>query len=410
MMNIMNFAMNRTSISVYRKESMMRVNNIHAMLKAGAKVLATALLVFTCSSAIHAQDLSFSQTYQAPLYLSPSQAGFTNGTRFGLNYRNQWPGIGAVYQDYSVWADLFLERFNSGLGLMWVCDNSGKGLLVDNEARLLYSYDITVMDNLYVRPGIAFEFGQRKLDQSKMVTYTDITSDGKFVPGGSSIEFERTHKARFDAAASVMVYNEDFGVTFTVDHMLQPDASFTDTKDKIGLKWSLDANYKITYEPSYRGREPKTITLASNFKHQYSYNQLELGAFWYYYPIEVGLSYRGLFFKVAGELKNNDAVIPNIGINFNVKKKHAFRLGYSYDVTISELSAFGNGAHEVSIIYRMLPSDVKSRSFKMKPVPCSEPIMGYSYTGSGSRSGSGFGYGRRRSQWGHSHHRKSRRK
>lgn len=389
----------------------MKVRERYSIIRTWALAyVAMVLLLISGMLEVRAQDLSFSQTYQAPLYLSPSQTGFTNGNRFGLNYRNQWPGIGAVYQNYSIWADMFLDRFKSGLGLMWVCDNDGKGLLVDNSVRLLYSYDITVIDGLYLRPGIAFEFGQRKLDQSKMISYTDITSDGKYVYAGSSIEFERTRKSRLDAAASLMVYSEQFGVTFTVDHMLRPDVSFTDTKDNIGLKWMVDANYKITYEPSYRGSEPKTITLAANYKHQYSFNQLELGMFWYYYPIEVGLSYRGLFFEVAGELKNTDAVIPNLGINFNVKKRHAFRIGYSYDITISDLSSFGNGAHELSLIYRLLPDDVRGHSYKMKPVPCSEPIMGYSYSGSGVRKSSGFGYGRRRSSWGRSsRHRRSRR-
>jgi len=381
----------------------MKKLNMQQIVKATMRVATIVSTLMVSTMQIEAQDLSFSQTYQAPLYLSPSQAGFTNGTRFGLNYRNQWPGIGAVYQNYSAWADLFLDRFKSGLGVLWVCDNDGKGLLVDNDFRLLYSYDITINDNLFMRPGIAFEFGQRKLDQSKMISYTDITSDGKYVYGGSSIEFERTRKNRFDAGASIMVYNENFGVTFAVDHMLEPDASFTDTKDKIGFKWSLDGQYKITYEPSYRGSEPKTVTIVANYKHQYSFNQLELGAYWYYYPIEIGASYRGLFFKVAGELQNTDAVIPNIGVNFNVQNRHAFRIGYSYDITISDLSAFGNGAHEISIIYRLLPDDMRHRSYKMKPVPCSEPIMGYSYTGSGSRSRSGFGYSRRRSSWGRRH-------
>lgn len=380
----------------------MKKVNMQEMMKVAKQIAIVVSALTICSVSAKAQDLSFSQTYQAPLYLSPSQAGFTNGTRFGLNYRNQWPGIGPVYQNYSAWADLFLDRFNSGLGVLWVCDNDGKGLLVDNDFRLLYSYDITITEDLYMRPGIAFEFGQRKLDRSKMISYTDITSDGKWVYGGSSIEFESMRKNRFDAGASLMVYSESFGVTFAVDHMLEPDVSFTDTKDKIGFKWSIDGQYKFTYEPSYRGSEPKTVTVVANYKHQYSFNQLELGAYWYYYPIEIGASYRGLFFKVANEITNVDAVIPNIGINFNVQNRHAFRVGYSYDITISDLSSFGNGAHEVSIIYRLLPDDMRHRSYKMKPVPCSEPIMGYSYTGSGSKSRSGFGYSRRRTSWGKS--------
>ena len=215
-----------------------------------------------------------------------------------------------------------------------------------------------------------------------MITWTDITSDGVVTPGqtGSSLDIENTRVSKFDANFSVMVYNDDFWGGVTFDHLLQPNISFTDVQDKVGLKTTVFGGYRITYQPSYRGTEPKTVTLSVNYKHQYQFNQLELGASWYYYPIEVGVSYRGLFFKVAGELNNTDAVIPNLGINIG-----PFRLGYSYDLTVSEFSSFGNGAHEASLIYRLIPDDVRKRSYKIKPVPCSEPIMGYSYAGSGQR-------------------------
>lgn len=314
------------------------------------------------------------------MYISPSFTGLTNGTRIGLNYRNQWPGIGNVFQNYAISVDNFFEDFNSGFGLMWQCDNEGKGLVVDHDVSLLYAYEFSIGSDIFIRPGLSFQFGQRKLDQSKMVSFTDITSDGHFTPGGSSMEIERTRKSRIDAATGVMAYNDDFWAGVAFDHLIQPDASFTDVSQKIGLKTTVFAGYRFTYEPSYRGSEPKTVTLAMNYKHQYSYNQLELSAFWYYAPIEIGVSYRGLFFNVAEELSNRDAIIPTIGINVG-----PLRVGYSYDMSISDLSTFGNGAHEISCIYRIIPPNVKKRSYKMKPVPCSEPIMGYSYNAKSSK-------------------------
>ena len=233
-----------------------------------------------------AQDVSFSQTYQAPLYLSPSYTGLTNGSRFGLNYRNQWPGIGHVYQDYAFFFDHFFDQYHSGIGFQWVCDNMGKGLMLDNQMSILYSYEVAFSSDLFFRPGIAFEFGQRKIDQSKMITYTDIAADGRYHMGGSSIEFDRTKKSRFDAAVSAMIYNDTYSFGVSIDHLLRPDASFTDTKDKIGTKVVVDGSYRIEYEPSYRGSEPKSITIAADFRHQYSFNQLELGLYWYFFPIE----------------------------------------------------------------------------------------------------------------------------
>ena len=359
----------------------LKKNELTAAIKS---LLVVAVTLLIPPPQVSAQDASLSQTYQSPLYFSPSFTGLTNGTRFCFNYRNQWPGIGSAYQGYAFSADYFFNRFNSGLGLMWLCDNAGKGLLVDHSISLLYAYEFPITKDIFARPGISFDFRSKSIDRNKMITWTDISSDGVVTPGGfgSSLDIERTRVSKFDASASVMVYNDDWWGGVTVNHLVQPDMSFTDSKDKVGLKTTIFGGYRITYEDSYRGSEPKTITISANYKHQYQFNQLELGVSWYYYPIEVGVSYRGLFFKVAGEISNTDAVIPNLGINIG-----PLRLGYSYDLTISDFSSFGNGAHEASLIYRLIPDDMKRRSYKMKPVPCSEPIMGYSYSGSGSRKG-----------------------
>ena len=198
--------------------------------------IAVIIMMILAPAFVQAQDVTFSQTYETPLYLSPSFTGLTNGCRISLTYRNQWPGIGTAYQNYFLCADHFLERYSSGIGLMWLCDNQGKGLLTDNKVSLLYAYEFAINKSLFVRPGISFTFGQRKLDQSKMITYTDITADGKYVTGGSSIEFDRTKASHVDAGASVMLYNDFFWAGASFDHLTQPDVSFTDVKDKIGMK------------------------------------------------------------------------------------------------------------------------------------------------------------------------------
>lgn len=343
--------------------------------------IATSIMLSLSSIMAYSQDVSFSQSYEAPLYLSPSFTGLTNGSRVGVNYRNQWPGIGRVFENYSLTFDHFFDRFNSGVGIMWLSDREGKGKLVDNQISLLYAYEFAITSNLFARPGISLTMGQRKIDQSKMISYTDYTSDGMYVPGGSSMNIERTKCNRLDAGASAMIYNGDFWFGVSVDHLMQPDASFTDVKEQIGIKTTVFGGYKFTYEASYRGSEPKTITLALNYKHQYAFNQLEFGAYWYHNPIEVGVAYRGLFFKVSDEISNIDAIIPNLGVNIG-----ALRIGYSYDMTISDLSSFGNGAHEVSLVYRIIPPDVRNKNYKMKPVPCTEPIMGYSYSVQGHKN------------------------
>src|SRR5690554_7969849 len=75
---------------------------------------------------LKAQDISFSQVYSSPLYLSPSFAGFTSGGRLIANYRDQWPGISNTFRTYAVSYDQYLRDYNSGLGLLIMRDDQGR--------------------------------------------------------------------------------------------------------------------------------------------------------------------------------------------------------------------------------------------------------------------------------------------
>src|SRR5690554_5696545 len=86
---------------------------------------------------VQAQDLHFSQFYAAPLYLSPSLAGATDGARLAMTYRNQWPGISTAFSTMAVSFDNFFPAFNSGLGLQLIQDRAGPDLYPRRPAILL---------------------------------------------------------------------------------------------------------------------------------------------------------------------------------------------------------------------------------------------------------------------------------
>lgn len=331
-------------------------------------IICLSLLPF---QSMKGQDLSFSQMYESSLYLSPSFAGLTNGSRLGLNYRNQWPGAGNVYSFYGFTVDHFFERFNSGLGLMFLRDDQGNGQLVSDDLSLLYSYEFTIADNLYVRPGIAFKYAQRRIDPTK-IQFPDGTGG---LPGGADLDLENTRSGRFDASASAMIFSDVFWFGVAIDHLVSTDVGFTDLRSQIGMKTSVYGGYKFVYDQPRRNQDAKTITVAFSYRNQARYNQLDLGVYWYFNPIELGLWYRGLPLKVSDELTNNDAIIPSIGVNVST-----LRIGYSYDFSVSALSGFSKGSHEISLIYRFNQNRTYTPS--RKPVPCTEPILGYGFGGS----------------------------
>ncbi|GAO28143.1 type IX secretion system membrane protein PorP/SprF [Geofilum rubicundum] len=103
---------------------------VYSIKKKDLKYLTMTILLLGLlgNSRLMGQDVSFSQVYSSPLYLSPSFAGFTSGGRLALNYRDQWPGVANTFRTYAFSYDEYLSGYNSGVGLLFLRDDQG----VDN--------------------------------------------------------------------------------------------------------------------------------------------------------------------------------------------------------------------------------------------------------------------------------------
>jgi hypothetical protein len=102
------------------------------------------------------------------------------------------------------------------------------------------------------------------------------------------------------------------------------------------------------------------MTVAYLFKHQGPYNQLDLGVYWFKNPLVLGVWYRGI---PPFNSQRGDAFILLLGY-----KTKNFNIGYSYDVTISNLIGQTVGSHELSMSLKFaIP-----RRDKKGEVPCPE--------------------------------------
>src|SRR5437868_14781127 len=98
-----------------------------------AKKTFLAVICITYYSAVHAQDLHFSQYFNSPLLVNPANTGFAPDVdwRAGICYRHQWASISPnPYNTMSAWGDvqLFNNRFRGvwvGLGGDLLKDGSG---------------------------------------------------------------------------------------------------------------------------------------------------------------------------------------------------------------------------------------------------------------------------------------------
>ena len=301
------------------------------------------LVLLAAMNCLKAQDVSFSQVYSSPLYLSPSFAGFTDGGRFILNYRDQWPAIPNTYRTYAFSYDQYISHLNSGIGILALHDDQGGGQLVTQNVGVVYAYELAITSDIFIRPGLQFKYFGMSIDPGKMLR---VGSDGIRTPWiNPDFPVEQFHK--LDASASLMVYSDFFWLGGTVDHLVKSNVGFTDIETRIPIKTTVYGGGKWRYIEASRGRSQQSISMAFMFRRQERFQQLDLGLYWNVEPIEVGLWYRGIPGVSTGGLSNNDALIFSLGVNLG-----DFHIAYSYDLTLSKLAAYSGGSNEFSLIYR----------------------------------------------------------
>lgn len=302
------------------------------------------------------QDPIFSQFYANPLYLGPSFAGAINGSRITSQYRRQWIGLGPRFESYGLSYDHYFSTFNSGLGIHMISDFAGSSKVGTIQAGIDYSYDIKLYNFLHIRPGISFSYLQYGI-------FGDVTYiDGLLHPSGfTSAPSKALDVARdIDGGSSILVYADEFWAGTTVDHLLAPNISLYATDAIVPIKTSIYGGFNYRKRGRLLKPSDDMMTFAFMYKQQAKIRQLDIGSYWYSYPITLGIWYRGIP-KVTSH--RGEAVIFLAGV-----KTKSFNIGYSYDLTISDILPHSRGSHEITLSYKFL---LKRRE-KKGAVPCPE--------------------------------------
>jgi type IX secretion system PorP/SprF family membrane protein len=304
-----------------------------------------------------AQDPQFSQFYSNPLYLAPSFAGASGGSRICANIRDQWAALPYTFMTYSFSYDHYFSKFNSGFGLLAYKDAAGAGQLGTLSMGAQYSYNFKIAETVYGRPGLHFSYREFGLAWDKLKYIDEVMYEG----GGGSTEPEPLAKSRdVDLALSALVYSKRVWAGVTVDHLLTPNVSLYAAKTKVPVKVSAFGGVELVRKSRLLKPDEETMTLAYLFKKQGPFTQLDLGVYWFKNPLVLGLWYRGI---PPFNSQRGDAFILLIGY-----KTKNFNIGYSYDVTISNLIGQAIGSHEISMSVKFaLP-----RRTKKGEVPCPE--------------------------------------
>ena len=326
------------------------------------KILLLGIALMLHTNITEAQDAMFTQYYAAPLYLAPSYAGSTNGSRVALNYRNQWPAIQQTFQVFSLSYDHYLPSYNSGVGIILLRDIAGSGDLVKTNFGLQYSYNAKINREWRFRPGIQLQLTSLSVNFDKLVFYEQLNFNGNIPINSEQIDFEKIKY--LDMSVSMMAYSTDMWFGLSMDHFNTPNESMQAETSPVPRRFRAFGGKKFVVRNKKRWNEEALIP-SFVYQGQGEFDQLDIGVYWSKAPFVVGLWYRGIPVKRYDKgVPNHDAIVFLIGYQLQ-----DIKLGYSYDLTVSKLYADSWGSHEISIIYEFM-QDRKPRKRRYVIVPC----------------------------------------
>ena len=306
------------------------------------------------------QDVQFTQFYANPIFLNPAYTGATFEHRFVANYRNQWPGISKAFNTFAISYDYNMTEIKSGVGLQILRDRAGTSLLTTTGFNLSYAYYYQVQKFKEIRMGLQLGY------ISKYYDYNRLTFNDQLYTGSSaSNDIEVTPKINFiNANVGALYTTRLLWAGIALHNINKPNTSLVEGSNPLPMKFSMHAGYRFIISKKGNFLE-KYFAPAFNYRHQHKFDQLDIGAYYFYSPISLGVWYRGLPLKhYEPAYPNTDALSFLVGLDI---KDYDMRIGLSYDVTLSRLAAQSFGAAELSIIYEIAKKSKRKRVYVSCP-------------------------------------------
>jgi type IX secretion system PorP/SprF family membrane protein len=311
-----------------------------------------ALVLAVMAGDTHAQDLHFSQYFNAPLLVNPANTGFNPDYdfRIGANYRDQWANVGTPYRTMSAWGDvkLFTNRFENGwvgVGGALYKDMAGSGSLGTTKAYASVAYHQMLGYNSLLSGGFSVGYTNKRIDVTKLSF--DDQWNGKFfdisIPTGEPFANSQVSYLDLQMGLNYAYFaseNVYFNAGISVKHINNPRESFYDptvSDSRVYRRYTAFVNSSIKLQDvwifnpnlyvSKMGNVWETV-IGFNANRDLSGDGSQ--------QLILGLYYR-----------HNDAVIPVAGYEVN-----DLRITLNYDATISTLGGLNGtrGAYELSIV------------------------------------------------------------
>lgn len=326
-------------------------------------------LATICSMHAGAQDLHFTQYFNAPLLVNPANTGFNPGAdyRIGGNYRNQWSTITTnPYKTMSVWGDmqLFNDRFDNGwvgVGGAIMKDAAGSGNLSATKVYGAVAYHQMIGLNSLISLGFNAGMVTKSVDITKLTF--DNQWNGKFfdihIPTGETFSTDRRTYFDLQVGLNYALFPSDnayLNAGFSAQHINKPSESFFSSS---AYSTVVPVRYTFFLNGSFKLNDKWIVSPNAYVSKMASAWEYVAGGMANYNLSGDGTTQLlgGLYYRFG------DAFAPTVGFQLN-----SYKLTFNYDATASGLKAYNatRGAMEVSLVKTGMFSEGR-------PIKCNVP-------------------------------------
>lgn len=312
----------------------------------------------------HAQDLHYTQFYNAPINLNPALTGNEADYRLILNTRSQWKSVTVPYRTYSAGFDMRafgIGTFhpNTGVGITVNSDIDGDANLRTTNFNFTSSYHHVIdADSVNtISAGILLGYTQKSFNIDALTFNNQFNGDlfDPTAPTGEPVSNDKMGYFDLGIGMHAKLLNNNkrqAQIGFAIQHINQAKNSFYNSGD-------VKIKPRITSYLQWMQRfDSKVLIPYLLYMHQNTLQQIQIGGRMQWIKTE-----NIKIIETGASCRWNDAITIQAGIGFK-----NLNVGLSYDINISKLrsASNGRGAFEASIIYRM---------FKIRPLAPSPPCI-----------------------------------
>jgi type IX secretion system PorP/SprF family membrane protein len=330
------------------------------------------ILLYACTLT-HAQDIHFSQFFEAPLLRNPSLAGiFTGDIRIQGVYRDQWNSFTNAYRTGSLNGEYKMpvgkgDDFMT-IGGQVIFDKAGTVGLSTTSLLPAVNYHKSLSNEktMYLSLGFMGGMVRKSIDVSKMTTDNQY-GGGSFDPSAPTGEnLIAPNFTSWDASVG-MSFNTTFGegqvnsmfVGAAYHHLNRPKSSFY-----RNATIELNPKYVFSVGVTFGVDEYSYFIIQADQSVQGSFKETIGGAL---YSYKLGGDPDNPLYTVHGGafLRWKDALIPVIKLD-----RYPLSIALSYDVNVSQLktASQGRGGIELSVSWiSFLDRDNTSREKVLCP-------------------------------------------